>query len=245
MSKPVIIFEKVSKSYPHYHHITGGLKRFLFNLPKAVVALKKTHYDSLIDIDGEIIEGETFGIIGKNGAGKSTALALMAGVIKPTRGRVIVKKRVSPLLELGSGFHHELTGRENIYLNGILLGMTRFEVDKKIEEIIEFSELDEFIEQPIRIYSSGMLARLAFSVVACLDPQILLVDEILSVGDTEFQKKCINRILEFKKQGVTIIFVSHDLSQIEKICDRAAWLDNHRMRVGGTPSEVVKEYLKH
>ncbi|MCK5219896.1 ABC transporter ATP-binding protein, partial [bacterium] len=235
MSRPVIIFEKVSKSYPYYHHITGGLKRFLFNLPKAVVALKKTHYDALIDIDGEIIAGETFGIIGKNGAGKSTVLGLMAGVIKPTRGRVIVKKRVSPLLELGSGFHPELTGRENIYLNGILMGMTRCEVDKKIGEIIDFSELDEFIEQPIRIYSSGMLARLAFSVVACLDPQILLVDEILSVGDTDFQKKCINRILEFKKQGVTIIFVSHDLSQIEKICDRAAWLDNHSIRIGGTP----------
>ncbi|MCD4812955.1 ABC transporter ATP-binding protein [bacterium] len=244
MSASVIIFNHVSKSYPQYQHMTGGFKQFLFNLPGSLSSFRKTQFDSLIDIEGGIFEGETFGIIGNNGAGKSTTLGLIAGVLKPTKGEVIVKKRVSPLLELGAGFHHDLTGKENIYLNGILMGMTRKEVECKIDEIIDFSELGDFIEQPLRIYSSGMLARLGFSVVACLDPEILLIDEILSVGDVEFQKKCINRIMAFREKGVTIVFVSHDLGQVEKICDRVAWVDNHRIKIGGIPGDVIKAYLE-
>ena len=172
-------------------------------------------------------KGETLGIIGKNGAGKSTILGLIAGVLRPNTGRVMVNGRISPLLELGAGFHPELTGRENIMLKGVLIGLTRSEVLKKIDEIIEFSELDDFIDQPVRIYSSGMLARLGFSIVASLDPEILLIDEILAVGDMDFQKKCIQRMTAFKKRGVTIIFVSHNLASVENICDRLLWIENH------------------
>ncbi len=194
MSEPVIIFDNVSKSYPLYHHITGGIKNFLFNLPKAVSSIKNSRYEVLRGIFFEVFKGETFAIIGRNGAGKSTILGLIAGVLIPSKGRVTVRGKISPLLELGGGFHPELTGRENIMLNGVLLGLTRLEVRKKMEEIIEFSELREFINQPIRTYSSGMLARLGFSVVSSLDPEILLIDEILAVGDMEFQKKCLVKI---------------------------------------------------
>src|SRR5208337_1451359 len=175
-----IIFDHVNKSYPLYHHITGGLKRFLFNLPKAMNSLKNSRFEALRDISFHVDKGESFGIIGKNGAGKSTTLGLIAGVLKPSGGTIVVKGRVSPLLELGAGFNGELTGRENIVLNGVLMGLTRAEVLRKMEEIIEFSGLDDFIDQPLRTYSSGMMMRLGFSVVASLDPEILLIDEVLA-----------------------------------------------------------------
>ncbi len=195
MSDPVIIFDNVSKSYPLYHHITGGIKNFLFHLPKAVSSIKNSRFEALRDISFAVHKGETFGIIGRNGAGKSTTLGLIAGVLKPSKGNIIIKCKISPLLELGGGFHPELTGKENILLNGVLLGLTRDEVKKKMDAIIEFSELGDFIEQPIRVYSSGMLARLGFSVVAHLNPEILLIDEILAVGDMEFQKKCLDKMM--------------------------------------------------
>jgi len=245
MRGAAVLFENVGKSYPHYHHITGGFKRFLLNMPKTIPEIRNQRYYALKDIDGEIYAGETIGLIGNNGAGKSTILGLIAGVIKPTTGRVIVKKKVLPLLELGSGFHMELTGWENIYLNGILLGMTRAEVNQRLDEIIEFSELGDFIEQPIRTYSSGMLARLGFSVVISLDPELLLIDEILAVGDMAFQEKCIRRLLAFKKKGVTIVFVSHNLDQVKSLCDRVVWLDQHTIRLGGHPEDIVAEYVKH
>jgi lipopolysaccharide transport system ATP-binding protein len=186
MSELMIVFDRVSKSYPLYHHIIGGFKNFLFNLPKAVSSIKNSSFEALRNISFEVYKGETFGIIGRNGAGKSTTLGLIAGVLKPSKGKVIVKGRVSSLLELGAGFHPELTGRENIMLNGVLMGLTRAEVLKNMDVIIEFSELGEFIEQPIRVYSSGMLARLGFSVVSSLNPEILLIDEVLAVGDMQF-----------------------------------------------------------
>lgn len=242
MSDPVIIFSNVSKSYPLYHHITAGIKNFLFHLPKAVNQMKNSRFQALKDISFEVYKGETFGIIGRNGAGKSTTLGLIAGVLKPSKGKVSVKGRISPLLELGAGFHPELTGRENIMLNGVLMGLTRAEVLRKMDEIIEFSELKDFIDQPIRVYSSGMLARLGFSVVAHLEPEILLIDEILAVGDMEFQKKCIDKMLGFKKSGVTIIFVSHSMADIERICDRAMWIENHNVKMIGKPKEIVEGY---
>lgn len=206
-------------------------------------SLKNSKFEALCDISFEVHKGETFGIIGKNGAGKSTTLGLIAGVLKPTRGKVIVKGRISPLLELGAGFHQELTGRENIMLNGVLMGLTRAGVARKMDSIIDFSELGNFIDQPIRVYSSGMLARLGFSVVANLDPEILLIDEVLAVGDMNFQKKCIDKMMSFKKGGVTIIFVSHSMPDIEKICDRVAWLDNHTIKLMGNTKDVISNYL--
>jgi len=240
----VIIFDNVSKSYPLYHHITGGIKNFLFHPLKAVHTMKNSRFEALRDISFEVYKGETLGIIGRNGAGKSTTLGLIAGVLKPSKGKVTVNGRISPLLELGAGFHPELTGRENIVLNGILMGLTRAEILRKMDEIIEFSELKDFIDQPIRVYSSGMLARLGFSVVAHLDPEILLIDEVLAVGDMEFQKKCIKKMLGFKKSGVTMVFVSHSMQDVNRICDRVMWVENHSVKILGMPEVVVAKYSK-
>ncbi len=239
--EPVVVFQNVTKTYPYYGYITAGFKTFLFNLPKALSQTRK-RFIALEDISFEVYKGECFGIIGRNGAGKSTLLGLIAGVLKPDKGKIMVKGRVSPLLELGAGFHPELTGRENIILNGVLLGMTKKEVLKKKDEIIEFSELGEFIDQPLRTYSSGMIARLGFSVVAHLDPDILLVDEILAVGDLNFQKKCMKKIESFRKNSVTILLVSHSTEQIKKLCDRVMWIDNHIVKAIGKPEEVCKMY---
>jgi lipopolysaccharide transport system ATP-binding protein len=243
MSYPVIAFDNVSKCYPLYHHVTGGFKHFLFNLPKALHSIRNSQYESLKDISFQISKGEAVGIIGKNGAGKSTTLGLIAGVLIPSRGRVYTNGRISPLLELGGGFHPELTGRENILLNGVLLGLTRNQILSKMDGIIAFSELGDFVEQPIRVYSSGMIARLGFSVVAFLDPEILLIDEILSVGDTEFQKKCNKKMAEFKARGVTIVLVSHSMDAIKKICDKVIWIENHTVRMIGEPAEIAELYL--
>ena len=242
MREPAIIFDNVSKDYPMYHPMTGGVKNFLFHLPTWIKSLKNSKFEALRDISFEVYNGETFGIIGKNGAGKSTALGLIAAVLKPTEGKVIVKGRISPLLELGAGFHSELTGRENIMLNGVLMGLSRREVSRKMGEIIEFSELGSFVDQPIRVYSSGMLARLGFSVVAHLDPEILLIDEVLAVGDMDFQKKCIEKMMDFKKRGVTMVFVSHSMVDVERICDRALWIENHTVKMLGSPPKITKIY---
>ncbi|HDY89378.1 MAG TPA: ABC transporter ATP-binding protein [bacterium] len=241
MKEPVIIFEKVSKFYSLYHHMIG-FKNFLLNLSKAMNSLKNSRYEALKDISFEVYKGETFGIIGRNGAGKSTILGLIAGVLKPSKGNVIVKGRISPLLELGGGFHHELTGRENIMLNGVLMGLTRAEVQKKMDRIIDFSELHDFIDQPIRVYSSGMLARLGFSVVAHIEAEILLIDEVLSVGDMEFQKKCLAKMMEFKKK-ITMVLVSHSMDDIKMLCDKAVWIKDQSIEASGTPEDVVLEYL--
>lgn len=241
MKEPVIIFDNVAKTYPYYNYITAGFKTFLFNLPRALKDFRK-RFIALQNISFTVYKGECMGVIGRNGAGKSTLLGLIAGVLKPDSGKVIVNGRVSPLLELGAGFHPELTGRENIVLNGVLMGMTKKEVFKKMDKIIAFSELEEFIDQPLRTYSSGMVARLAFSVVAHLDPDILLIDEILAVGDINFQKKCLDKMQEFRQNGVTMVFVSHAIEQVKEICDRAMWIDNHRIRLIGDARSVCEEY---
>ncbi|RKY62772.1 MAG: hypothetical protein DRQ02_13425, partial [Candidatus Latescibacterota bacterium] len=183
VSEPVIQFEKVTKTYTLCQHIAGGIKTFLFHLPAAVRQLRNNKFTALDEVSFEVARGEALGVIGPNGAGKSTTLALIARVLQPNAGSITVRGRVLPLLELGAGFHPELTGRENIILNGVLMGLLRREVYAKLDQIIEFSELGEFIDQPVRTYSNGMLGRLGFSVVAHLDPEVLLVDEVLTVGD--------------------------------------------------------------
>ena len=244
MNENAIVFEKVSKSYPLYHHIIGGIKRFIFNIPGALKAIKSSRYDALRDISFEIKKGETVGVIGRNGAGKSTTLGLIAGVMKCTSGSITVNGRVAPLLELGAGFNHELTGRENIILNAVLLGLNISEVKERISSIIAFSELGDFIDQPIRVYSSGMLARLGFSVAAHLNFEILLVDEVLGVGDQQFQKKCYDKILESKQAGMTIVFVSHSMPEIEKVCGRVIWIENHTVKQIGETKQVIDAYIK-
>jgi lipopolysaccharide transport system ATP-binding protein len=242
MKEAVVVFEKITKSYPFYHHVTFGIKNFLFTLPSSLKAMKASRFEALTDVSFEVYRGETFGIIGRNGAGKSTLLGLIVGVLRADKGEIMVKERVSPLLELGAGFHPELTGKENIVLNGVLLGLTRRDVLKKMDEIIEFSELVNFIDQPIRTYSSGMLARLGFSVIIHLEPEILLIDEVLAVGDIDFQKKCIDKMMNFKKSGVTIILVSHSMEDVKKICDRVIWIEEHTVRMLGEPDEVIASY---
>ena len=245
MNDAIIKCTAVYKNFPMYHHFSGGLKNLLFHFPTAIKSMRKRHFTALENIDLEISSGETIGIIGNNGAGKSTILGLLAGVLKPTSGQINIEGRVAPLLELGAGFHLELSGRENILLNGILLGMLKREVEEKSDAIIEFSELEEFIDQPIRTYSSGMLARLGFSVAVHCDPDILLVDEVLAVGDQDFQKKCIEKMLVFKQEQKTIVFVSHNTDEILKVCDRAIWIDQGIVYRDGQPDEVINEYIKN
>ncbi|MEE9613837.1 MAG: ABC transporter ATP-binding protein [Thermodesulfobacteriota bacterium] len=241
MNEPAIVFDGVCKSYPLYHHMEG-IKNFLFRLPSAISSMRKSSYEVLRDVSFEVRKGECLGIIGKNGSGKSTTLGLIAGVLRQSKGRIAVSGRVSPILELGGGFHPELTGEENIVLNGVLLGLRKKEVERRLDEIVGFSELGEFIDQPIRTYSSGMLARLGFSVVVHLDPEILLIDEVLAVGDTKFQKKCIDKMLAFKRDGITMVFVSHAMDDIEKICDRVVWIEDHSIKMEGKTREVVEGY---
>jgi lipopolysaccharide transport system ATP-binding protein len=237
-----IHFEDVWKYYPMYRHLTGGFKRFLLHLPEAVRGLRSRQVLALKEITFQVAKGESVGIIGDNGAGKSTLLGLMAGVLTPSRGRIVVDGRISALLDLGAGFHPELTGRENVILNGVLLGLHRRDVLRKMKAIIEFAELWEWIDQPTRTYSTGMVARLGFSVVAHLEPDILLIDEILAVGDARFQQKCLRKMEEFKRQGVTIVLVSHALGDITAICDRAIWIDDHQIAQSGAAEEVVQAY---
>lgn len=239
---PAIVFRDVWKSYPSYNHITGGIKSFLFHLPKAIQELRQRR-TALEGINFEIPRGTKFGFVGRNGAGKSTTLGLIAGVLSPDRGEINVNGRVSPLLELGAGFHPEMTGRENIMLNGVLLGLTKAEVLEYQDEIIEFSELGEFIEQPVRTYSSGMYAKLGFAVVSILKPDILLLDEILSVGDEAFKRKCDAKFEEFlSDRNVTIVLVSHALESVSQVCEQAAWIENKQVRMVGPAADVVKEY---
>ncbi len=220
-------FSHVHKVF--YLNAGVGLKTILLHFPSYLKERKSRRIEALKDISFTIEKGEAFGIMGPNGSGKSTTLGLIAGVMKPTSGSVDVRGRVAPLLELGAGFHSELSGRENIILNAVILGLTKREALAKMDSIIEFSELGEFIDQPIRTYSTGMLARLGFSVAVHIDPEILLVDEILAVGDESFQKKCMQRMMEFKQKGVTIVLVSHNRQHVYEICDRVAHIDRGRL----------------
>ena len=231
----------VSKKFKLYHDkATTRKERLLFLRSK-----KADVFWALQNINIKIGQGQTVGLIGENGSGKSTLLKLMTKIIYPTTGEIRTHGRVSSLLELGAGFHPDFTGRENIYINASIFGLSKKEITNRLDSIIAFSELEEFIDSPIRTYSSGMYMRLAFSVAVHVEPKILLIDEILAVGDVNFQKKCFDKIREFKKKGVTIVIVSHDLKSIEDICDKVIWLDHGKMVTYGECHAVVEQYLKH
>ena len=201
-----------------------------------------TELEALRGVSFQIGDGEVVGIIGRNGSGKSTLLKIIAGVIKPTRGRLEINGTVAALIELGAGFHPDLTGRENIVLNGLLLGMSRKQILTRENDIIAFSGLEDFIDSPIKQYSSGMYMRLAFALAVEVDPEILLIDEILAVGDAEFQEKCDIRMREFRQRGKTIVFVSHSLEAVRRICTRLLLLDHGKMLADGAPDEVLSAY---
>ena len=197
---------------------------------------------ALRDVNLEVRQGEAIGLVGRNGAGKSTMLKVIARVQKPSSGRVIVRGNISPLIELGAGFHPELTGRENIYINGAMLGFSRRQMQRKFDDIVEFSGLAEFIDSPLRTYSSGMTARLGFAVAADADPDILIIDEALSVGDEAFQKKCVERMNGFRDSGVTVFYVTHSMDSIGKLCPRSIWLDAGCVRAIGPTNRIVAAY---
>lgn len=204
----------------------------------------KERREVLKDINLEINEGEAVALIGINGSGKSTLLKLMTKIIYPNKGQVETYGKLTSLLELGAGFHMDFSGRENIYFNASIFGLTKKEIDNRLDEIIEFSELGEYIDNPVRTYSSGMFMRLAFSVAINVDAEILLVDEILSVGDQHFQEKCLNKMKELREEGKTMVFVTHSLDSVKELCNRAIWLHNGEVKMDGEPEEVIEEYLR-
>ncbi|MFA5026203.1 MAG: ABC transporter ATP-binding protein [Candidatus Shapirobacteria bacterium] len=240
MNNTVIKFENVTKKFSFQNQKT--FKEFLPALLKGEDTT--TGFVALDNLSFEIKKGEVVGIIGPNGSGKSTILKLIAGVMSPTSGKVSVKGQVSPLIELGAGMHPELTGRENIYLNGAILGLKRKEIVANLQNIIDFSEISEFIDQPVKHYSSGMYMRLAFSIAIHVHPEILLVDEILAVGDTDFQAKCFAKMNEYKKDNnITIVFVSHSMGQVETFCERVIYLNHHQILADGDPKTTIEKYL--
>lgn len=237
---PMIILDDVAVKYRVPTERIGSFKEFAIRTLQRRVSYR--NFWALNDINLEISKGEVFGLVGNNGAGKSTMLKVISRVLRPTKGRVRSFGKIAPLLELGAGFHPELTGRENIYLNGALLGYSKEDMDSVFDEIVDFSELGSFIEAPIRSYSSGMYARLGFSVATAHLPEILILDEILSVGDEAFQHKCNDRMTSFQEQGATVIMVSHGLSKVEEMCSRVAWLDHGVIQKIGEPHEVIAAY---
>jgi lipopolysaccharide transport system ATP-binding protein len=233
----------VTKQYFVDSPVSAGFKNLLLHLPSQVRAIRgRRPFCALADVSFEIAPGECVSLIGPNGAGKSTTLGLMAGVLRPTSGAVETRGRICPLLELGAGFHSELSGRENIVLNGILLGLTRREVAERAEEVIIFSEIGQFIDAPLRTYSTGMISRLGFSVAVHLSPDILLVDEALAVGDEAFRQKCLRRIEQFRQRGTTMVLVSHDMRAVEAISDRVALIDRGQLLDFGEPERVIALY---
>jgi ABC-type polysaccharide/polyol phosphate transport system ATPase subunit len=239
-SNAVIRLEGVSVCYNVPHERIVTFKEYAIRWLQRKV--KHQSFWALKEVSLNAYPGEGLGIIGPNGAGKSTLLKLIARVIRPTSGRVWVNGKVAPLLELGAGFHPELTGRENVYLNGAMLGYTRQEMNSKFERIVEFSELGEFIDAPMRTYSSGMWARLGFAVATDIRPDILIVDEVLSVGDEVFQRKCLRRIQGYQEQGSTILLVSHTMSLVKEMCQQAAWLVHGKLQAHGPVSDVIDAY---
>jgi ABC-type polysaccharide/polyol phosphate transport system ATPase subunit len=196
-------------------------------------------------VDIELRRGESLGIIGRNGAGKSTLLKVIARVLRPTTGRVWIRGRVAPLINLGAGFHPELTGRENILLNGAILGFSPQEMERRMESIVDFSELSAFIDAPLRTYSSGMVVRLGFAIASDVDPDILIIDEVLGVGDEAFQKKCHTRMEKFRRQGASILFVSHAMDKVREVCERAIWIEGGRVAASGTTEEAIQAYYSY
>ena len=240
MKEIAISVENVEKSFKIYKDKGYTLKeRILFF--KSRNAYVKNNI--LRGISFDIEKGDILGIVGKNGSGKSTLLKLITKIIYPDSGSIKINGKVSSLIELGAGFHPDMTGRENIYINASIYGLTKKEIDSKLDTIIKFSELEEFIDSPIRTYSSGMYMRLAFSVAINVEAEILLIDEILSVGDANFQAKCFRKMQELKDSGITIVIVSHDLHTMEKLCNKVIWIESGKIKRSGIPNEVLKEYI--
>lgn len=240
-----ILFEHVSKRY----HLSRNRPRSFRELfvgrvaPSQLGQPQSSNLWALQDVSFQIGAGETVGLIGANGAGKSTSLKLISRIMQPTEGRVIVKGRVAALLELGTGFHPDLSGRDNVFLSGALAGMGGQEIDRKYDSIVDFAELEAFMDVPVKHYSSGMFARLAFAVSVHLEPEVLLVDEVLAVGDQQFQVKCLDRIADMRRQGVTICLVTHGMGTVRQLCSRALWFEHGRLRADGSAEAVVREYL--
>ncbi len=234
--------ERASFRYRHHHQRFSSFKEYAIRRLQGRVRVSDVW--AVRDIDISVRQGEVFGIIGRNGAGKSTLLRLVAGVLRPTSGRVVVHGwPVSPLLEIGAGFHPDLTGRENVYLNATLLGHAKRDVDERYDSIVDFAELGDVMDDPLHTYSSGMIVRLGFSVATAWDARVLLVDEVLAVGDEAFQRKCWARIAEFRRQLATVVLVSHQMSSVVATCSRAAWLEGGRVRGIGEPEAIVRSYL--
>lgn len=242
-----IVLDNVSKRFRLYHSRPTTLQEKFVSLLQPSKSSEQQQepedFWALQEISIEIEQGQTVGLIGPNGSGKSTALKLMARILEPTSGSIRVNGRVSALLELGAGFHPDLTGRENIFLNGALLGLNRDDIERHFDEIVEFSELESFIDMPVKHYSSGMYMRLGFSVAVHLDPDILLIDEVLAVGDASFQNKCFERLSDLRRSDVTVVLVSHDLGTVQSMCDKAYWFSHGNMVESGQPTDVIMSYL--
>src|SRR5690242_9093430 len=244
--KPVIHADSLSKRYRRGLEVDTGLRHTLeafLRSPIAWVRRKKDEtFWALKDVSLDVHEGEVLGLIGRNGAGKTTLLKILSRITRPTEGWAEIHGRVGSLLEVGTGFHQELTGRENTFLSGAILGMSKAEIARKFDEIVAFAELEKFIDTPVKHYSSGMYVRLAFAVAAHLEPEILLVDEVLAVGDINFQKKCLGRMGDVARAGRTVVLVSHQLNQIRRLCHRVVWIDDGHIRQNGPTHEVVSAY---
>jgi ABC-type polysaccharide/polyol phosphate transport system ATPase subunit len=241
---PAIELDHVTKIYRRY----GGrqfatLKSALLQRSILRDLQPSETFPALQDVSCTVMAGQTFGVIGRNGSGKSTALKLVAGITKPTSGSVRVRGRISALIELGAGFHPEISGRENVFINGIMLGLTRRDIQQRFDEIVDFAELREFIDAPVKTYSSGMYMRLGFAVAIHVDPDVLLVDEVLAVGDEGFTHKCLDKFAEFKRRNKTILLVTHSLGLVERFCDEALWLDHGTKRGQGDPKRVIGAYM--
>ncbi|MBB1522868.1 MAG: ABC transporter ATP-binding protein [Clostridiales bacterium] len=237
----VIEVNNVSKSFTVYFDKANSFKERLLFLGRNK---KKTNIEILKNVNLEIKKGEVVGLIGINGSGKSTLLKLMTQIIYPNKGYIKTRGKLTSLLELGAGFHPDFSGRENIYFNASIFGLTKQEIDKRLDDIIKFAELGDFIDNPVRTYSSGMYMRLAFSVAINVDAEILLIDEILSVGDEHFQEKCFKKLEELKEEGKTIVFVTHSLGSVERFCTRAVWLHKGEIKLDGNVEEVIKTYVE-
>ena len=237
---PVVRVSHLSKRFRLFHERNQSLKQSLLKLRRS------TYEDfwALRNISFDVHEGETFGIIGHNGSGKSTLLKCLTKILQPDEGTVSVNGSISALLELGAGFHPELSGRENVYLNAAILGVSRRQVDERFEEIVEFSGLEQFIDTPVKNYSSGMFVRLGFAVAVNVDPDVLIIDEVLAVGDADFQAKCGDKIADFRDRGKTIVLVTHGMSDVVRLCRRAAWIDHGNLRMIGAPQDITDAYME-
>lgn len=236
-----IIVENVSKNFKIFYDKANTLKEKILFFKKRD---KKDVLNVLKNIDLIINKGETVALIGTNGSGKSTLLKLMTKIIYPNSGKITVNGKLTSLLELGAGFHPDFSGRENIYFNASIFGLTKTEIEGRVNDIVKFSELEDFIDNPVRTYSSGMYMRLAFSVAINVDADILLIDEILAVGDQHFQEKCYNKLRDLKKEGKTIVIVTHSMAAVKDFCDRTVWLYDGKIKMDGNTEKVVSEYLK-